>query len=95
MDKNRINKKIFLWAKNGRNCNVKNWHYRVKEKFKSVDMNFVTCNNDYILSKSVIKAIELMSFEKYKENWQNNLLLNDNCKLRTYRLFKDTYGVEN
>jgi len=46
------------------------------------------------IDKNIILNIENVCYDKFKEKWYNNLMLNDHSKLRTYRLFKNEYGKE-
>ena len=92
MNDDRVNKKVFIW---GNTCKkVKNWRFRVKNKFKELDMEYL-CNGA-ILNKDLIKNIENVCFEKFKEKWYDKINMSDDKnKLRTYRMFKNVYGVEN
>lgn len=89
----RVNKKVFIWGKTRGNRKFKNWQFRVINKFENLDMAYVI-NSNYILSKKVIKDIENMSFECFKQEWYDKIMSNEASKLRTYRMFKNTYGVE-
>lgn len=93
MSNDRVNRKVFLWGNTIGNGKIKNWQFRVKSRFKDIDMNYI-CNTNYILSKGVIKYIENVSFDNYKQEWFNKISSNDGSKLRTYRKFKCVYGVE-
>ncbi|XP_071167139.1 uncharacterized protein [Mytilus edulis] len=91
MNDDRVNKKVFIW---GNTCKkVKNWHFRVKNKFKELDMEYL-CNGA-ILNKDLVKNIENVCFAKFKEEWYDKIMSDDKNKLRTYRMFKNVYGVEN
>jgi hypothetical protein len=52
------------------------------------------CNTNIVLDKMFIKNIENVSFYRYKRKWQDDLMLNESSKLRTYRLFKNDYFKE-
>ena len=48
MDGNRINKHVLLWAKAAADNAVKNWAYRVKQKFDSLNLvHFYNVDNVY------------------------------------------------
>ena len=49
----------------------------------------------FILNKDLNKNIENECFEKFKEEWYDKIMSDDKNKLRTYRIFKNVYGVEN
>lgn len=91
MDRDRVNFKVFNWSLN---FDKKNWCYRVKEKLKENNHEFFT-NIDNILSKQCILNLESILFEKYKNEWKNRILAQGiGKKLRTYKLFKSSYGTE-
>ena len=93
MCNNRINKKVFLWGNSQGNRKVKNSQYKINVKFKSINMDFL-CDTNYTMSKSVIKDIENVEFDSFKQEWYCKLMSNDKSKLRTYRQFKNIYGTE-
>ena len=62
----RINKKVFIWANNICNNRLKNWNFRVHTKFKELDMEHF-CNTNLIIDKHVIKNIENICFNRFKE----------------------------
>lgn len=53
------------------------------------------CNTNLIIDKHVIKNIENICFNRFKEQWYIDLMSNERSKLRTYRLFKNEFGEEN
>jgi hypothetical protein len=53
------------------------------------------CNTNVVIDKNIILNIENICYDKFKEKWYNNLMLNVHSKLRTYRLFKNEYCKEN
>ena len=93
MCNNRLNKKVFLWANRCCSNRIKNWNFRVHSKFREFNVNHF-CNTDFIFNKSSIKMLENIYFEKFKDNWLHDLNYNNRSKLRTYRIFKQEYGVE-
>ena len=90
---NRINKKVFVWSNNYGNGKIKNWSFRVKAKFKSINMDQF-CDFNIILDKNSIKYIENLSFNAYKDDWYEQLMSDGVKKLRSYKKFKNVYGVE-
>ena len=52
------------------------------------------CNINVVIDKNVILNIENICHDKFKEKWNNNLMLNDHSKLRTYRFLKNEYDKE-
>ena len=94
MDNNRLNKKVFIWSNMNGNNKVKNWCFRIMTKFKDINLDQY-CDYSVILSKSVIKEIEFMACNLFKDNWYNDLVSNKYSKLRTYKLFKTDFKVEN
>ena len=93
MCNSRLNKKVFLWGNVHCHTNIKNWSFRVHTKFKELNMEYL-CNTNIVLDKMFIKNIENVSFYRYKRKWQDDLMLNESSKLRTYRLFKNDYFKE-
>ena len=53
------------------------------------------CNTYVVIDKNIILNIENICYDKFKEKWYNDLMLNDHSKLRTYRFFKNENGKEN
>ena len=94
MSDNRINKRIFKWAYNFSSNRLKNWCFRVMSKFKNINMDQY-CDYNIVLSKSVIKDIECCLIDIYKVDWIDKLVCNEFTKLRTYKLFKTDFTVEN
>lgn len=93
MCNDRINRKVFLWANRCCNNRIKNWNFRVQSKFRELNLAHL-CNTGFNFGKSVIRSIENTAFDMYKNEWHNSLFVNNQSKLRTYRLFKNEYGVE-
>ena len=93
MCNSRLNKKVFLWGNVHCHTKIKNWSFRVHTKFKELNMEYL-CNTNIVLDKMFIKNIENVSFYRYKRKWQDDLMLNESSKLRTYRLFKNDYFKE-
>lgn len=93
MCNNRLNKKVFLWANRSCNSKIKNWNFRVHSKFRELDMSYLS-NTEFMFDRNVIKEIENITFNVYKDKWHNDMNLNDRSKLRTYRLFKHEFGKE-
>ena len=57
MDTTRLNKRVFLWSNTASNANVKNWPYKVKEKFAVLELSHF-CNPDNMYSfKHVLSNI--------------------------------------
>ena len=52
------------------------------------------CNTNVVIDKNVILIIENIGHDKFKEKGNNNLMLNDHSKLRTYRFLKNEYDKE-
>ena len=52
------------------------------------------CNTNVVIDKNVFLNIENICHDKFKEKWNNDLMLNDHSKLRTYRFPKNEYGKE-
>jgi hypothetical protein len=47
--------------------------------------------------RNLLKSLfhfSLNHYDKFKEKWNNDLMLNDHSKLRTYRFPKNEYGKE-
>ena len=63
-------------------------------KFKEYNLE-PYCNCDILLTKNVIKDLECLAIDLYKTEWHNKLVSNAYAKLRTYKLFKTEFKVEN
>ena len=100
MDVSRLNKRIALWANRLAGTACKNWFYSVKHKLSSLGLT------DHI---DIALPIPKLSFKKSVEESMLNLFQIDwlhsiqnvsstngrgRNKLRTYRLFKNTFTVE-
>jgi hypothetical protein len=100
MASERVNKKVMEWAcvKGKRAC--KNWPYRVKNQFTLHGLNDI-CDICMPVSKSVIEHSLLPSiFNSCTTRWKADIDRvtgksgKGGNKLRTYRLFKNTYCVD-
>ena len=85
MNENRLTKLVFLWKYNLQN---NNWSAEVKRILNRVDMEYIF-ENLSICNTADLKQKQL---EIFKNEWKANLLYKP--KLRTYKLFKYTFGTE-
>ena len=85
MNQNRLTKQVFLWDYNLEN---NNWSTEVKNVLNTIDMEYIFEN----MSTCNIVDLKQKLLEIYKTDWKANLLYKP--KLRTYRLFKYTFGTE-
>jgi hypothetical protein len=95
----RINKIIFNWAFQKATRYCKNWIYVLIEKFKSLNCNNY-CDMSLSFSKEKIKEDVMKALkDKYISSWVNTVNTDldqrqGRNKLRTYKLFKNTYNTE-
>lgn len=100
MPVDRINSKVYQWSTNESGGRCKNQSHRIKQLM--VQAGIADCfNNESEVSKAVIKEkVKEYLFEKFKREWYQDVTRENakrgegRNKLRTYKLFKDTYGVE-
>ena len=102
MEVNRLNHRVFKWAYMQGNKRYKNWCIRVKHQFsKSGSENYFWDVGVEHISKAFIKQqVKNTVFDDFKVKWRPYLERNNALrgtggnKLRTYRLFKQSYGKE-
>ena len=90
MPDTRITKKVFMWDKGQRSrCT---WYYKVKQLFKDCDLlHLLELSN--VRRQTVLPLFEKSLLEKDIELWKKEL--NNQTKLRVYRMFKTTLVSEN
>ena len=100
MTVNRINKQGFIWADHMANRNCKNQTFVIKEMYRQLGLDrFIDINVPFSVHALLTKLREgLMhihvrdwSFETHRDTGRSG---NGRNKLRTYRLFKSRYEVE-
>ena len=57
MDATRLNKRVFLWSNTASNANVKNWPYKVKEKFAVLELSHFSKPDNMYSFKHVLSNI--------------------------------------
>ena len=96
MDQGRLNRHVIKWALD-KNCN--NWLNKVKVMFESVQLGNLL-DFDVEHSKCDINVLKERLMLNFVKSWENDVNRIDakkgggQNKLRTYRLFKQEYGVE-
>ena len=99
MSQNRINKRIFQWSVSSASTGCKNWAFKFKAHMTQLNMEHIFVEN-VIYSKSyILNNIHEKQLSLFKELWRNELdRVNrpngSQSKLRTYRIFKQTFGTE-
>lgn len=99
MESVRLNKRIFSWGNDKSSRFCKNWIYRAKEQFNELDLSQF-CDISNPISKSFSNSISNKMMEKFEVDWSNMLNTdssrrgNGGNKLRTYKLFKTEFKVE-
>ena len=96
MDENRLNHKIYQWS-----INLGNWAYRVKSMMDDVNIgnNFdqlpANINKAYIIKQTIehIKSQENLTWLS-EITRQESRRGNGRNKLRTYKLYKNSYVTE-
>lgn len=99
MDSVRVNKRIFKWCDGKSNRACKNWGFKVKEQFKEYGLTQF-CDISNHIPRSFPKSFSDKMMDKFRTDWSSTLN-NDTSrrgkggnKLRTYRLFKSEFKVE-
>ncbi len=97
---NRANKRIFTWAYSKASRSCRNWTYVVAEKFKFLGHERYADISMFIHKKVIIDDIQTSLMNAHVLDWSECINKVESStghgrnKLRTYRLFKDSYGVE-
>ncbi len=99
MDDGRLNKKVFRWSFQAARNRSKNWIYRVCKESETRRIHDFThdvdLNTIHIFDINSAKQVLASSFF---EQWEHRLFddhgVTGTNKLRTYRLFKNSYGPE-
>ena len=100
MSVSRFNKQIFNYCYNSSGPRCKNWAYRVKNNFSIIDCNNITNMDNVLVKQQMINNVNSAYIDRYKLNWFNTVNLEHSRnstggnKLRTYKLFKDTFSTE-
>ena len=101
MEDNRTNKLVFKFcADKAARTRCKNWCCRVTEILKSHDLGSYTCIENNICKQTLASCIKKAVMERYKCQWSNTINMeqsrsgNGGNKLRTYKLFKQSFGTE-
>ena len=95
MDDERLNKKVFKWAKYiGTECGIKNWIYQVSTFFESIGMGHICTSNERLHCPSLLCDLDVVLSHHYFLRWHDLISKVDSKKgtgknkLRTYKLFK-------
>ena len=99
MDSVRLNKRIFRWCNDKSSRSCKNWIYRAKDQFNEFGLSQF-CHISNPVPKSFPNNISDKMMEKFEADW--SIMLNTDSsrrgnggnKLRTYKLFKTEFKVE-
>ena len=100
MTVNRINKQVFIWADRMANRNCKNQTFVIKEMYRQLGLDrFVDVNVPFSVHALLTKLREGL-LHVHVRDWSSEIHRdtgrsgNGRNKLRTYRLFKSRYEVE-
>ena len=100
MDASRVNKQVFIWSDQMANRNCKNHNFVVREKFNHLGLGRYSDTRmpfslHTLIAEIMEKLMRLHVNEWYSEiNRETGRSGNGRNKLRTYRLFKTEYKVE-
>ena len=92
MDDSRLHKLIYDWMCSKRSNRCKNWSFRLLKQLEKYNIQENTDNSVVELSNAI--------FNDYKIKWYQAINSERGAsstglkKLRTYKLFKDTYNIE-
>lgn len=103
MNTDRLNRKVFVWADqiSTSNKQVKNWNYYIKKHFCELNFNHFCNIAEFIDTSFVVNSVLSKMFLSHVNKWRESLNADisrsgrGGNKLRTYRLFKDSYNTEN
>ena len=90
MDSDRITQKIFLWDLNA--CKRGTWSYDMKQVFSEINKIDIYNNRESFDLKAILKHAEAILMDAEKRKW--NIELDKQPKLRTYKLFKTEFKLE-
>ena len=96
----RFNKQVFTYCYNLNGSRCKNWSYRVKNNFSSIECNAITNMDTVLVKQNMLNSANIAYINKYKNDWFNIVNLDHSRnstggnKLRTYKLFKSSVEVE-
>ena len=101
IDHNRLNYKIYQWSVSQGNPQRKHWAYRIKSMVSESNIGdlFLT-NSDHMNKSFIMNQINEHIKEHETRTWLNDIEMpeskrgNGRNKLRTYKLFKQTYSGE-
>ena len=100
MTVNRINKQVFIWEDRMANRNCKNQTFVIKEMYRQLGLDrFVDVNVPFSVHALLTKLKEGL-LHIHVRDWSSEIHMdtgrsgNGRNKLRTYRLFKSRYEVE-
>jgi hypothetical protein len=103
MDQNRMNCKVFKWARGQAILNVKNNSYFFVNYMKKLNMEYIVHVNTEMSKSQRKHYVKEVNEEIYKQcvvDWESDLNRekaktgSGKNKLRTYRMFKKTYDCE-
>jgi hypothetical protein len=96
----RLNKSVFEWAYTISSTSCKNWHQRVKSHIGRLDIQVGIEDIRVPFNKKAAQLdIENAMFESHCTDWKRLIehersMHGNGNTLRTYKLFKHEYGVE-
>ena len=99
VDPNRLNFKVYQWSAS--NMQYKNWAYNVKHMLDQSGLGHMFVANSNDLSKRYTQDSVCSYLQgQFVNEWNRDIKRisarrgNGRNKLRTYRMFKETYGTE-
>lgn len=101
METERVNKRVFLWSHSTRHT-YKNWCFQVDKILQKLNIS-LNIDNFYNKSQrqSITESLQDTMFAEYKVAWKCKVESNSSIsknnggnKLRTYKLFKNSYETE-
>ena len=90
MDVERLTHKVFLWDTNS--CKRGAWSYDIKQVFADINRLQLYSNRQSFDLHAILRHAETVLMEAEKHKW--NVDLDKQSKLRTYKLFKSDFKLE-
>ena len=91
MPDSRLSKRVFQWAVNL--TNVKNYAHTIRTFFNSMNLSYLA-HTDRVYSSNDLKCFDMAVSKADEESWLQLINKPEGNKLRTYRLFKDSFETE-
>ena len=100
MPNDRIIKRIYNYCKNKSSARCQNWYFRVSKHFTTLNCHKFVQARHRFSSQCMFRVLSEKMMNKFSEEWRvainnsNSQSGTGGNKLRTYKLFKRTFGME-